>query len=71
MAKLLVKLPEGWDNFVQMDTKDYATLVEILARSKTLERKYTSGGGEHYAVKEFPLRAEVNSEIEIVEEVKG
>lgn len=54
-AKIAVKLPEGWDNHLILDTKDHAALVEILHRSQCTTERYCEKSGHNVLVEAAPF----------------
>ena len=43
LAKITVKLPQGWDKYLIVDSKDFATLCDIFERSVGFEKTYHDG----------------------------
>lgn len=43
MAKLIVDLPQGWDNKLIVDSKDFATLCDIFERAVGFSTEYHAG----------------------------
>ena len=54
MAKVIVTLPQGWDNRLVMDSKDYAILVELFDRSTSADHKYLASVGDSVGVERKP-----------------
>ncbi len=54
-AKIAVKLPQGWDNHLIMDTKDHAALVEILHRSQCATERYCEKFGHYVLIEAAPF----------------
>lgn len=60
MAKLAVTFPSVWNTHVLMDSKDFATVADILDRSQAYELIYHDN--VNHAVKK-PFRIEASSEV--------
>lgn len=54
MAKITVRIPQGWDNYLIMDSKDFATLCDIFERSLGFHLEYHDGE-DHPVAKQFFL----------------
>lgn len=50
-AKIAVKLPQGWDNHLIVDAKDYVALADIIDRATCAAERYC-GKIEDYALVE-------------------